>query len=477
MQLRQRLTLYTTILVAITLLIASICVYHFASNNRASIFQQRVNYYIDKIEEEQNSTSIDLELLRAEANTFRKVLGAVDFELYQPNGLLFSSSNATKKLVTPEQLKRVLNSKRSIELQGSGYEGVLRPIQTKTGNVAGYIAFVYGNGVGMSKLESLKLSLILVSIIMTLISGILAWIIINKNLGYLSVITHEVQTISGSSLSTRLKLPKREDEIRKLGASFNEMLDRLEFSFEMQRGFVANATHELRTPLTAINGQIEVALMKPRPEEQYRSTLRSIKEDVAWLSDLANSILDLMQTNLDIKNIHTTEIRIDEVLFQAQTDLNKTRPGYDIDIEFEDMPDDEEQLTVLGNEQLLKTSFSNVMSNACKFSIDQHCEVKLFIRPTSVKIDFKDNGIGIGPEEIKKIFEPFYRANNARHIKGHGLGVPLTNKIIIMHGGQLQIDSQKGIGTTVSVILPNVKASLNENNNLSPMAGEVNTQA
>lgn len=341
------------------------------------------------------------------------------------------------KIDTTASLTRQSLSK-SIEIEGKSY----------TVNISAK------SKLGEKALTDLILILVGVFSFMLIISTTVSWILIKKALSPLTKVIDKITTITGNNLGIRLENNQNNDELGKLTKVFNEMLSRLQDSFELQRGFVANAAHELRTPLTAINGQIEVALLKPRTLDDYQKTLNSIKEDINWLTELANNILDLLLASLDTNGIRFAPLRIDEVLWQARVDLGKSRPGHDVGINYDDLPENEEEIIVMGNEQLLKTAFINIMSNACKFSIDQNVDVTLKGEKNYVVIDFIDRGIGIEKEEIKKILEPFYRANNARHVKGHGLGLPLVARIMQQHKGRMNIVSEAGNGTIVTLYIP-----------------------
>ena len=109
---------------------------------------------------------------------------------------------------------------------------------------------------------------------------------------------------------------------------------------------------------------------------------------------------------------------------------------------------------VFANEHLLKTAIINLMDNACKYSQDKKVEISIQISDRNIKIIFRDEGIGIDTEDLKKIFEPFFRAKNAKNRPGNGLGLALTRKIISIHSGIAEMDSVLNKGTTVSITLP-----------------------
>jgi signal transduction histidine kinase len=275
-----------------------------------------------------------------------------------------------------------------------------------------------------------------------------------KALKPMSDVVKQVDKITITSLNTRVNEGNGTDEIALLSITFNQMLERLESAFEMQRSFVSNASHELRTPLTSITGQIEVSLMKPRTQEEYKAILESVLEDIKNLNALSNGLLDLAKVSSDISAIALLPLRIDEVLWETRTELIKRKSDYKIFIEFSQPIEDENELIVLGNHHLLKTAIINLMDNACKFSSDKSVNILLSIEDNCFVAEFSDKGMGIDPEYKEKVFHPFFRAENAKNISGNGLGLTLTDKIIRIHQGTISMESQLQKGTKVIIRIP-----------------------
>jgi signal transduction histidine kinase len=232
------------------------------------------------------------------------------------------------------------------------------------------------------------------------------------------------------------------------------MLDRIEEAFKLQKSFVSNASHELRTPLTAITGQIEVSLMNKRSQQEYEAVLTSILEDTRSLNKLTNGLLELTHANMDIAGVKLINVRIDELLWQVKNDVIKHNPNYKINIQVSNLPEDESKLIMLGSEPLLKTAFSNVIENACKFSFGKEVNISFSVNDNAIELNVKDHGIGISQTDIEKIFQPFYRGGNAKKYFGHGLGLSLAQKIIHLHKGLLSIDSEINNYTVVKITFP-----------------------
>ena len=307
---------------------------------------------------------------------------------------------------------------------------------------------------GLSKLRNLQYVLILVFLLSIGITILAGWIFANQALEPIAKVVRDVNNISASNLHARLNEGNQKDEIAHLSITFNKMLERLEEAFTMQKNFVANASHELRTPLTSVTSQIEVALLKKRGIEEYEKVLQSVLEDVKSLSKLYNGLLELAQMDIENKKIVINPLRIDELLLSTIEELTETKDSYRIAFEYNIPTDDEEKLTIVGSEALLKSAMGNIMENACKFSNGQLTTVTLGEEPGFLKIKVEDKGVGISRDDLQHIREPFYRADHALQVKGHGLGLSLTDKIIKLHKGYLAIDSALNVGTTVTVMFP-----------------------
>lgn len=267
-------------------------------------------------------------------------------------------------------------------------------------------------------------------------------------------IIDRAQTIGVENLHLRLEELHGEDELAELSKTFNDMLSRLETAFETQNNFVSNASHELRTPLTAIYGEADIALSRPRTAEAYEHSLAVILGQAEKLQHLTDSLLNLAQTGFDGKKQDMKPIRIDELLMDAKNTINKIIPGNNVRIDLGILPATENGLIVSGNYQLLKLGITNIIENACKYSNNQPVQVTLTIEPPKLHIIVTDRGIGIPTQELKYIYDPFFRASNTGSFKGYGIGLPLTRNIVRLHKGEINVKSPLNQGTTVSITLP-----------------------
>lgn len=308
---------------------------------------------------------------------------------------------------------------------------------------------------GKAKMKNLGNILITVYIFSLLILYVLGQYYAKQVLLPMVTIIEKVNNIRAKNLNLRLEPGKNKDEIYDLIHTFNAMLDRLETSFDMQSNFVNNASHELKNPLTAILGLTEITLQNPRSEREYVSNLIAIEKEALRLDNLVNGLLNLVHTDYNQEGLIVEKIRIDELLLEIRKDFDKTHPENYIHIDFAELPTNEDSLIIQGSTSLLRVAFVNLLDNALKFSKNDQARLSLTTTSQIIEINLEDYGIGIPPHEIKNIFEPFYRATNVRGVKGFGFGLPLSSKIIKLHGGKLKITSELDKGTLVNIIFPN----------------------
>ncbi len=310
---------------------------------------------------------------------------------------------------------------------------------------------LYGTG----KLENLRNILVIAFLISIIFISILGQYYAKQALSPISRIIKKVNNIRAESLNLRLDAFKGNDELADLTRTFNNMLDRLETSFEMKINFVHNASHELKNPLTAIIGQTEVALSNDRTQQQYVAALQTIEIEALRLNDLINALIKLAYADQDAQGLTIEMIRADELLmelkmgFDAQTSNN-------INFNFQSLPNDSNALVFKGNQSLIKVALLNIMDNALKYSNGSSIDLDVRTRQSTIEISVRDTGIGISEKDLKNVFEPFYRGSNAKKYKGFGFGLSLSDKIVRLHGGELKIHSELGKGTLVLVQLPNI---------------------
>lgn len=453
MKIRTRLALLFAFIAGSILLLFSLSIYYLSSQYREKEFYIRLrNKAITTAQLLIEVKEVDKQLLNIiEKNTvnalYHEKIAVYDYR----NKLIFHHEEMGPPLnIPPDVLDRIrLKKEYHYSIDDTEAIGLVFEQGLDRFVVIAAAADVHG----ITQMNYLKIILMLglvTSVIIALISG---WLFARQMLTPISNVIAQVGRITASNLGQRVHTNAKKDEIAQLSHTFNDMLERLESAFEMQKRFLANASHELRTPLTAITGQLEVTLRKKRGNEEYEQVLRSILDDVRNLSRLTNGLLALAQAKADASEVAIKSIRVDELLWETREELLKAHPEYRISIDYKEPPQDEQRLMLPASQQLLKIAIANLMDNACKFS-DDHTAQVLISCNDHIILEFRDKGKGIPKEEIKQVFQPFFRGSNVRHIPGNGLGLPLTDKIVRLYKGKINVTSIPGKGTNIQVIFP-----------------------
>ncbi|GAB3943775.1 HAMP domain-containing sensor histidine kinase [Spirosoma harenae] len=452
MRIRTRLSFTFVGVVAAILLLFSFVVYATAEYFRQRDFYLRLSDKAKTIarlllDEEE----IDTRLLHVIERNNLTALPKEQINIYDQQGRMVYSTQP-RSIVKPEILKRI-REKKEVFLRQNQVEivGFIYPHEKKQYVLVASAYDQYGIE-EMGHLSTIMGVGLLCSLALV---GAVGWAYAGRSLRPISEVIREVDLITASNLAQRVTAGNDRDEIAQLARTFNLMLDRVQEAFEVQRNFVANASHELRTPLTIITGQIEVTLLKPRTVEEHEAKWKAALDVIQRMNKLTNNLLNLTLVSLEATPLKFSEVAIDEVIYQAAQMLMNHQAEYSVVFAFEgEMEKIQPSLTIAGNKSLLYSAFFNLMENGCKFSESKQVNVTLGANNRWVTIQFKDEGIGISEADLKSIYEPFFRAQNVKRIQGHGVGLPLTYRIIQLHYGQIDVVSQPDKGTTFTVRLP-----------------------
>jgi signal transduction histidine kinase len=287
----------------------------------------------------------------------------------------------------------------------------------------------------------------------TIIAVLLGYLFSSRLLRPLGRIAFEANEISAQNLTRRIDTGKSRDEWYYLSDTLNRLLDRLQESFDLQRRFVANASHELSTPLTSISSQLEVTLQKERSTSEYQRVMHSIYHDVQHMGRLTHTLLELAKASASKGGIEIKPIRIDEILLRMPSEAAKIDKTYSVFLEFGELPEEEDNLVVFGNEELLFTAIKNIVLNACKYSKNQRAVITLKANEKNISVAVKNVGAGIPPHEFENIFQPFYRIEENRIAGGFGLGLSLAKRIVKLHNGEISVYSRPGEETIFTLHL------------------------
>ena len=455
MTIRNKLTiLFTSIMAGLLSLFALIIYFSFSSNREEEYYNllqhtaiTKANLYLDA-----SVAPAVMQLIYQHADTsqFHEQVAIYDTTAH----LLYSDLKEKNISASTNQLLGKILLARNIRFNREGIQviGIIyRHHQTN------YIIIAEArDNAGYIKLRNFKFTLSIAFIIACFFIYIAGYIFASKALQPVSALVDRVEEITATNLDLRIKEGNGKDEISELAITFNAMLNRLEKSFDAQKEFVSNISHELRTPLTAMLTELQVAVEKERSTESYKSSINRAIDDARKLVRLFQSLLDLAKANYDHTEISFKELRLDEVILDARNDLLRNHPEFKINIIFEQEIEDDDFISVLGNEYLLKVAFMNLIDNGCKFSEEHEASVAITYLKEKTILRFQDNGIGIIEEELTKIFNPFFRGGDKKFVGGNGIGLSLTQKIIDLHQGSITVNSQIGKGTLFTVELRHV---------------------
>jgi heavy metal sensor kinase len=261
------------------------------------------------------------------------------------------------------------------------------------------------------------------------------------------------RAMKATGMEQRLPAPATGDELQELGLAFNDLLTRQQEAFERQRRFTGDASHQLRTPLTALLGQIEVALRRPRPADEYRQTLSLVHGQAVQLRQIVEMLLFLARADAEAKLPHLETVDLaawlDEYLARRSGDPRSA----DVRVE----PSSPGPLSVRVQPALLGQLLDNLLENAGKYSpAGRPIRLGLGRDSSGVTCIVEDEGCGIAAEDLPHVFEPFFRSARARRLgySGVGLGLAVVQRIASAFGGTVQVQSELGRGSRFTLHLP-----------------------
>jgi signal transduction histidine kinase len=450
MQIRTRLTVQFSLLVSGILLITFLAIYFFSYVNLTEDFYDRLR----------SKAKSQAELLLKFPDVNREVFKALDETnrdlIYNENTFIFDEknrliySNPTNTQSNPVHVSNYwldeIRKSGEIRYQDGDYKVV--GIYYKYPYNKAVVMLAAQDRYGQVNLSNLSQLLLALFFIVTAIVAIVGWFFSERALLPISKVMNAVEKILPQRLDTRLDVPNQKDEIGRLTTTFNNLLDRIETAFQMQKIFVANVSHELKNPLTKIRSQLEVSALKERSTIEYQTMIHSVLEDIQELAQLSNTLLELAKVSEDHGDLLTEIVRIDDLLWDCRTSLSQASEHCSIVFRLDELPEDDTWLEISGNSTLLKTAFLNLMDNACKFSEDHAVTIRLEATEKNILLQFSDTGKGIPKQDRGLVFQPFYRSENTANIKGYGIGLSLVERIVKLHNGTIAIRPNEPKGTT-----------------------------
>jgi len=286
------------------------------------------------------------------------------------------------------------------------------------------------------------------------LASVLGYWLSGRALKPVNRIIESAERIGLQNLSQRLEVPKAVDELHRLTVTLNAMLERIESTVKRIRQFTANASHDLRTPVSLIRTHAELALRRTRSESEYRESLGRILSVSEETTQLIERLLTLARADAGAAQLHFTEIDLSLVLEKAarQIAVLAHSKGLSFAAEFCPAP-----LLVHGDAAAIESLLLTVLDNAVKYTrAGGRVNLRCLANADAALMEVEDTGIGIAAEDIPRVFDRFFRADQSRsaEVKGTGLGLSIAQWIAETHKGRIEVESRLGAGSIFRITLP-----------------------
>ncbi len=471
LSLRVKLTLYYLAILTAVLLIFGISIYYYLSRSLVMTVDEVLAVHLKKIEynmainagadvSDHPAPDIDDEHLLQISPHITQII--------DDEGRITDQMMSPKHAVLPIDMARL----RALDVGKSYFDSVklkdgelvrvaVRRVKDHDGSGSYFIRL--GQSLESLRIARRRLIVILgIAIPAALLLGSYGGLLLaNQALRPVDRITRAAEQISTGDLAERVPTPAKMDEVGRLAVTFNQMISRLQAAFERQRQFTSDASHEMRTPLAVMRGDIEIALRRERPAEEYKRVLTSNLEEIVRLSRLVEDLLMLARADSGRVELRREPVDLNKLCQQMVEYIFPLAQQKGQDLIYEPVgASPATEIKINADLQRIKQLLLNLLDNAIKYT-DYGGTVKL-----SLKIDGKDvlmsvsdTGRGIPPEDLPHIFERFFRKSKStsdRTATGFGLGLSIVKWIVDSHGGKIEAKSEVGKGTAFIVKFPSL---------------------
>ena len=447
MRIRTKLTLWYSLLTTLLLIILIPLIYfplkHSLLSNEENLLQ------LHATEASINFEGVSVPNLSAQMNSSSNL------------GTFLAVYDASNTIITSDSYipERLLQEKNSM--------GEIRIINTNQGKWLLIDQIIDDEGVektwlrGVRSLDTYNRTLsdfrrfLFVIIPIYLVIAFLGGIIVTKKaLVPLTQMASTAQEIGHGKLDKRLSLDLPANEIGILALTFNDMLNRLELSFQKEKQFTSDASHELKTPIAVIQAHTENALSLSKNQGELEQSLNIIYQEAKSMNRIVSQLLlltrsDSSNNSVLFEKLNLSYIVEDCISTYIDSSNNSTSNTTTINSDIEPL------IYIMGDQTLMTRLFVNLIENSIKYGKESNnIFLSLHQEKNIIKFLIKDNGIGISPTDIPQIFDPFYRSSETRSLEGSGLGLALVKKIIELHNGEITVESTENSGTTFEILLP-----------------------
>lgn len=321
------------------------------------------------------------------------------------------------------------------------------------GKLHAYLQVVKNMAAEYSFLKVVVITMGIADIAGVLLSLLIGFLISKRMLRPIDKITTTAKEISISDLNRKIEVKGNDDELDRLARTFNEMIDRLRQSFEQQNNFVADASHELRTPISVVRGYIDlVDRWGKNDPEVLEEAIGAIKNETKDMGDMVERLLFLARSDIGKLIVTKAQFSLFELIEELILEYRLVCPERVL------RPKIAKDKQLLADRKMIKQVLRAVIDNSIKYS-PENSEIRIFAvdKQNEIAISVQDFGIGIPQDKLKGIFERFYRVDSSRERKtgGAGLGLSIVETIVAAHGGRVEVESEPGKGTILTIILQN----------------------
>ncbi|MEG1721589.1 MAG: HAMP domain-containing sensor histidine kinase [Bacteroidales bacterium] len=455
MKIRTSLTLRYTCVTAVVFLAFVIAVFYVGEYARSNSFFRTLRAEAITKAHLFLNNKVDAQMMQSTYLNNKQFIDEVEVAVYSPDfEILYHDALQNDIIKESSAMIEDILRRKEIDFYIDKYQGIgiVYPFGGKTYVVT---AAAY-DGYGYANLQTLRQILGALLVIGLTVLVIVGYYLARSAFMPICRIVKKAEEITASRMDCRLPVENEHDELGELSIAFNELLERLDKSFNSQKMFISNVSHELRTPMAALTAQLDLALLKDRTPAEYQTAIGNALQDSQRVIKLINGLLDLAKSDYQPEQLKMNSVRLDELIIDAIDLISRAHPDYHVELIFEQESDNDDVLIVVANSYLLTTAFMNLIENNCKYSLNKTSFIQISFWEGNTIVRLSDNGIGMSDTDKEKLFELFYRGDNQGAAAGYGIGMTLTRKILLLHKGDISVFSHKGEGTTYVVKLPHI---------------------
>ena len=465
MSLRNRIAFYYTIATAFLIAMVFAILYFMVESIVYKQFDDEVNKEVTEVFTNAHLTSHDFTSFsrfktfiddNSEAKQDLKEVAKVDTEFIQlvnvDGEVINKSINLARNVLTFKSGETTMIYFNSTINNSSIRQGQL-PLFNRNGIIKGYLIIAVPMKKAIIVLNDLQ-NVFLFSfpaIILTLF--VLTRLIAGKSIRPIEKVIATSEKMTQPNINQRIELPHHHDELYRLSATINALLDRMQDAFQREKQFTADASHELKTPLAVVKGTLEVLVRKPREKEQYENKIQFCLMELNRMARLIDQLLMLARYESNKMSPHIEVVSIPLALGAVTARLYPIAQEKKIEFKVKGR----EKSSVTADPAMLDMVFENILSNAIKYSPAKSIvTITVEQKERTITCSITDQGIGIPEEKLHAVFERFYRVDESRNsgTGGFGLGLSIVKRLADLQQIQVSVKSEKNLGTTFSLTFP-----------------------